>query len=89
MLETDGKKNPSEQTYGARNISYSSHGDFRVSRASIEDKDYNNRFDGHINRNIRLATAMIDMSKPYLAVSNIRIVSEEALEIAFTVNGCI
>jgi len=25
---------------------------------------YNNEYDGHINRNIRIAVALIDMSKP-------------------------
>ena len=46
-------------------------------------------FDGHINRNIRLATAMIDMSKPYINVERItRGSKDDELDISFVVSGC-
>ena len=40
-------------------------------RESVEDRIPSNMYDGHINRNLRLATSMIDMSKPYIYVYKI------------------
>ena len=72
LIETDNNKNPSAKTYGGRDIERSdSSGDYQVMKTSIEDRNTFSGFDGHINRNIRLATAMIDMSKPYLYIKKI------------------
>ena len=49
-------------------------------------------YDGHINRNIRLAMAMIDMTKPYIMVDrilSIKIDGEDFLQIEFKLNGCV
>lgn len=46
-----------------------------------------NEFDGHINRNIRLALALIDLVKPYIEVVNY-IVSTEDVTLEWRVNGC-
>ena len=48
---------------------------------------YNSEFDGHINRNIRLAIAMIDTAKPYIEIVKTK-ESEEKIEITWQVNGC-
>ena len=72
LIETDGQKDPREATYGAREIISSSEGDLYISRESIENEDPQLGYDGHINRNIRLATAMIDLSKPYIYIKYIQ-----------------
>lgn len=47
-------------------------------------------YDGHINRNIRAALTMIDMSKPYYVVDSIkRIGTTNTVEVTFKVNGCV
>lgn len=63
---------------------------FRVLRSSVEDRDPQNRFDGHINRNLRLATAMVDMSKPYIYVLKVTRNNEDSgrATVRFSVNGC-
>ena len=49
-----------------------------------------NLYDGHINRNIRAALTMIDMSKPYYVVDSIkRVGTTDTVEVTFKVNGCI
>ena len=63
-------------------------GSFQVRRASIEDREEAHGFDGHINRNIRLAMALIDMAKPYLSVARVEELEGGRREITFTVNGC-
>jgi hypothetical protein len=59
-------------------------------RESVEDREPNNMFDGHINRNLRLSTAMIDMSKPYIYITQMVQVDKinELYEVHFKVNGC-
>ena len=61
-----------------------------VTRNSVEERDPEKMFDGHINRNLRLATSMIDMSKPYIYVNAIKQVEgvSHVFEISFVVNGC-
>ena len=49
-------------------------------------------FDGHINRNIRLAMALIDMAKPYIhieRITKITVDGTDKLSIDFNINGCI
>ena len=58
---------------------------------SIKSTDTLDGFDGHINRNIRLAMTLIDMTKPYIFVERIlriKIEGLDALQIDFKLNGC-
>ena len=73
-METDPARDPPAATYGSRKVVVGDGGDFQVMRASVEQQaadDTGEEYDGHINRNIRLATAMIDMAKPYIWVDRI------------------
>ena len=38
-------------------------------------------YDGHINRNIRLAMALIDMTKPYIMVDRILRIKTEGIDL--------
>jgi len=44
--------------------------------------------DGHINRNIRIAMTIIEMSKPYIEVVSYVEKDDEKIEITWRVNGC-
>ena len=46
-------------------------GNFQVMTDTVQSTDNEAGFNGHINRNIRLAMAMIDMSKPYIFIERI------------------
>ena len=83
-VETDSERNPAVYTYGEREILFTSDSGeysdgFQVLPESIlsnTDDDESTStdevgFDGHINRNIRLAMAMIDMTKPYIHLERI------------------
>ena len=87
---TDTEKNPSYYTYGSRDKIEREEGDYQVTRQSIENGYPEEGFDGHINRNIRLATALIDMSKPYIYIRHIGkdAADLDFLQVEFTVNGC-
>ena len=71
LIETSDEKDPNEKTYGSREIISGANGDYQVTRSSIEDRSESNGYDGHINRNIRLAITMIDMAKPYIKVTSV------------------
>ena len=61
-------------------------GDFQVMTDSVQSTDPEAGFNGHINRNIRLAMALIDMSKPYIFIERIlslKIEGEDMLQIEF------
>ena len=61
-----------------------------VSKQSIYDRVPYNLYDGHINRNIRAAMALIDLSRPYIWVKRAtRIIKTGQVEVLFTINGCI
>ena len=68
LIEADDNKNPLDNTFGSREIvkMADNEEDYQVLRSSVEDREKSSGYDGHINRNIRLAMAMIDMSKPYI-----------------------
>ena len=88
LIEADDSKNPRESTYGSREVA----DDGQVLRSSIEDREQSHGFDGHMNRNIRLAMTMIDMSKPYVYVQGIEEIENGGKDlhylVSFTVNGC-
>lgn len=42
-----------------------------MSPFSVEDKSDISIYDGHINRNIRLAMAMVDLAQPYIMLERI------------------
>jgi hypothetical protein len=57
---------PDQDTLGSREV----HPKFgRVHKESVFA--VNSKHDGHVNRNIRLAIALIDMSKPHIEIVNI------------------
>ena len=61
-----------------------------VAKQSIYDRVPYNLYDGHINRNIRAAMALIDLSRPYIWVKRAtRIIKTGQVEVLFTINGCI
>ena len=87
-----GDANPSTALYGGRQIYKETDDseDFRVLRSSIYDFIPYNLFDGHINRNIRAAISMIDLTAPYIWLTRgtyIEVTNQ--VEVAFKVNGCI
>ena len=57
IVETDFSKRPSDKFLGSRQIYKTKEGKIRINPDSIQ----NNQHDGHINRNIRLALALIDV----------------------------
>lgn len=62
-------------------------GKFRINPESI--MKHGNKYDGHINRNIRLALSLIDQSKPYIEVVSFNQSREsDALTVTWKVNGC-
>jgi hypothetical protein len=44
--------------------------------------------DGHINRNIRLALTILEMSKPYIEIVSYIEKADNKVEIKWRVNGC-
>ena len=90
LIETDSVKDPPEATYGACQMENIRSDIFRILRSSVEDRDPENRFDGHINRNLRLITTMVDMSKPYIYVQEVTRDDEDSNKaiVRFSVNGC-
>ena len=61
-----------------------------MSKSSVYDRDKYNLFDGHINRNIRAAMAVIDLAKPYIWVTRAtHIPATDQVEFKFQINGCI
>ena len=60
--------------------------------SSIMSQGFNDGLNGLINRNLRLAMTMIDMSKPYIALQDLRkikIEGKDVLKIEFRLNGCV
>jgi len=52
--------------------------------------DFNSPTDGHVNRNIRLALALIDLSKPSIEIVSYSSSDEsgEKITVKWRVNGC-
>ena len=48
--------------------------------ASIQRQEFNSGYNGLINRNIRLAMTMIDMTKPYIFVDTIKKIKIEGAD---------
>ena len=58
--------------------------------SSIES--FEDGYNGLINRNIRLAMTMIDISKPYIfveTIKKIKVEGQDLLQVEFQLNGCI
>ena len=53
----------------------------KISKESIHEK--NGKYDGHINRNIRLALAIIDLTKPYIQVIDYKDAGNDKIEITW------
>ena len=61
-----------------------------MSRRSVYDRVPFNLYDGHINRNIRAAMALIDLTKPYIWVKSAKYLEKtDQVEVLFKINGCI
>lgn len=61
-----------------------------MSRRSVYDRVPYNLYDGHINRNIRAAMALIDLTKPYIWVKSAKYLEKtDQVEVLFKINGCI
>ena len=65
IVETDDYKKPPETYLGRRMVSRPG-SKLRVKTESVMEA--NNEFDGHVNRNIRVALSLIDLSKPSIEV---------------------
>lgn len=90
LIETDNSKQVQKEKLGGRKIIDLGGDGYKVDIRSVYDKDPYNLCDGHINRNIRAALAMIDMSKPYVVVDSIQRVGDtDSVEVLFRVNGCV
>ena len=53
---------------------------FQVDSRSIQSQSFNDGYNGLINRNIRLAMTMIDMTKPYIFVETIKKIKIEGAD---------
>ena len=72
--------------FGARDIEYTDPtiddltASFLVDSDSIQSQSFNDGYNGLINRNIRLAMTMIDMTKPYIFVETIKKIKIEGAD---------
>lgn len=82
IIETDSRKKPEEQQLGSRLIAKdTSSKQTLIQRESIDGQ--NTQYDGHINRNIRASLALIDLSKPYIHITNYKENSDATVEITW------
>ena len=66
-----GDLDPDVGLYGGRElVAEITTDDERVSKRSIYDQAPQRLYDGHINRNIRAAMALIDLTKPYIWIKS-------------------
>ena len=79
LIETDYDKDPPKSKYGGRQIRLDGENPdkFQVLKESINDQSLDSSTNGHINRNIRAAMALIDLSKPYIWVLEAKYDAEE------------
>ena len=106
-VETANERDPALFTYGSREVLVNNNNEadsdsevyeveaidgLQVIPDSVRNKTLDAGFDGHINRNIRLAMTLIDMSKPYIMVDRIfkiKIDGLDQLQIEFKLYGCV
>ena len=91
-IQTGEDEDPPTSLYGGREVikKVESSIDFQVDKVSIYDEVPTHLYDGHINRNIRAAIAMIDLTKPYIWVKRVAYIkATDQVEVEFSVNGCI
>lgn len=69
LIEMDDSKNPPENSYGQRNVVTLVSKDKFTELASVLSNE--SKFNGHINRNIRVQLALIDMAKPYIQITKV------------------
>lgn len=50
--------------------------------------EINGEHDGHVNRNIRIALALLDLSQPHIEIVNITSLNETTTRVLWRVNGC-
>jgi hypothetical protein len=50
--------------------------------------EVNGEYDGHVNRNIRIALALLDLSQPHVRVINITNINEDTERVFWVVDGC-
>lgn len=61
-------------------------GNMKIKKESVHEM--NGKYDGHINRNIRLALATIDLSRPYIQIVDYQNLANDKVEVTWQVNGC-
>jgi hypothetical protein len=86
IVETDGMKEPPEYLLGSRLVSSGKSLYKAVKPDSV--LEINGEHDGHVNRNIRIALAMIDLSQPHIEIVNITSFNESMSQVTWRVNGC-
>lgn len=83
IVETDSSKEPREDFLGSRLIASASK---TVQKQSVLEK--NGEHDGHVNRNIRIALALLDMVLPQIEVVEVKAINETSQRVTWRVNGC-
>lgn len=80
LIEMDDSKDPPEDSYGAREV-VNDNEYTRVDLPSILSS--NNKFNGHMNRNIRAMLALVDNAKPYFSMIGIERNQKDEVEVSF------
>lgn len=83
IVETDNSKMPSERFLGSRLAYKTKDGRIKINADSVKDRQH----DGHINRNIRLALALIDLTLPTIEIVS-STTEGDSVDITWRVNGC-
>lgn len=82
----DDSKNPPENSYGQRNVVTLTSNKTFTDLASVLSSE--SKYNGHINRNIRVQLALIDMAKPYVQITQVTQLKSGQMEVKFQINGC-
>lgn len=87
LIETDDEKKPDEKTLGKRLVSGKmSWPDQKVS--GIWNYRSSDQLNGHINRNIRLIYALLELVDPFIEVVSTRQLSTGELKVFWQLTGC-
>jgi hypothetical protein len=71
---------------GGRQVIKKPDGKLRIKNETVEGFDPT--YDGHINRNIRLSLAFLEITKPYIDIISYKDKGNDKIEIKWRVNGC-
>mmetsp|Transcript_11442 Transcript_11442/g.11451 ORF Transcript_11442/g.11451 Transcript_11442/m.11451 type:complete len:273 (+) Transcript_11442:1051-1869(+) len=89
LIELSNQKVPSEMFLGARRSKRLDDGSLFVIPDSVRTHN-DGDFDGYINRNIRLAMAIIESAKPYIEIVSVGEMADNTAQylVEWKVNGC-